>query len=194
MRDMPLIVLFVLMGLVGLFSLAYLWIFAKRSDRILMHQPLVMLLLFGLYALRGRQMKPRQFSMVLQSLGAAGLVITSGCATAFVRSKNTVDAQHVYPATAFDGQMLWKAGVKGEPLFASVDPKDRSGCVTRITYGFGAIIDLPVSIVFDTVLLPLDLTRSSASAEDRGTKDEPGGAVNPTPATVRELDRSTRRP
>ena len=51
MRDVALIVLFVLMALVGLFALAYPWTFEKRSDRILMHQPLVMLLLFGVYEL-----------------------------------------------------------------------------------------------------------------------------------------------
>jgi uncharacterized protein YceK len=128
---------------------------------------------------------------VLQSLGAAGVVITSGCATAFVRSENTVDPQQVYPATAFDGQMFWKAGVKGEPLFATVDPKDRSAPVTRIAYGVGAIIDLPFSIVFDTVLLPLDLTRSSASAEDRGMEGEPDGAANRSQPIRTETNRTS---
>jgi uncharacterized protein YceK len=118
-------------------------------------------------------------------------VITSGCATAFVRSESTVDPQHVYPATAFDGEFFWKAGVKGEPLFATVDPKDRNGPVTRIAYGVGAIIDLPFSIVFDTVLLPLDLTRSKAPARDRGTEGEPDGPANGSQPIRSETNRTS---
>jgi hypothetical protein len=55
-------------------------------------------------------------------MGAASVLITSGCATAFVRSESTVDPKHVFPATAFDAQFFWEAGVKGEPLIAMVDP------------------------------------------------------------------------
>lgn len=51
MRDLTLTVLFVLIVLIGLFALAYPWTFTRRSDRIVMHQPLLMLLLFGLYEL-----------------------------------------------------------------------------------------------------------------------------------------------
>jgi uncharacterized protein YceK len=119
-----------------------------------------------------RQMKFRQFSKALQMLGAACVVLTSGCATAFVRSKNTVAPQHVFPATAFDGQLFWNSGIKGEPLFATVDPNAKNGPVMRVAYGVGAIIDLPFSIVFDTILLPMDLTQSGTSAED-GPKGEP---------------------
>jgi len=119
-----------------------------------------------------RQMKVRQYSKALQMLGAACVVLTSGCATAFVRSKHTVAPQHVFPATAFDGQLFWNSGFKGEPLFATVDPNAKNGPVRRVAYGVGAIIDLPFSIVFDTILLPMDLTQSGTSAED-GPKGEP---------------------
>jgi uncharacterized protein YceK len=92
-------------------------------------------------------------------MGAASLLLTSGCATVFVRSKSTVDPQHVFPATAFDGQFFWQSGIKGEPLFVTVDPKERLNPVARFACGVGSIIDLPFSIVFDTLLLPFDLSR-----------------------------------
>jgi uncharacterized protein YceK len=118
-------------------------------------------------------MKPRVFSRVLQIFGGFAVIITCGCATALVRSDGTDDPGHVYPATAFDGQFLWNAGIKGEPLFARHDPRDRNGPVTRIACGVGAVVDLPFSIVFDTLLLPLDLTRSRTAAEDNEAEDEP---------------------
>ena len=49
MRDGVLFILFVFMLLLGLFALAYPWTFEKRLNRILMHQPLVMLLFFIAY-------------------------------------------------------------------------------------------------------------------------------------------------
>ncbi len=123
--------------------------------------------------------------------GAACVVITSGCATTFVRSESTVAPQHVFPATAFDGQFFWNSGVKGEPLFATGDPKAKNGAVARVAYGFGAIIDLPFSIVFDTILLPIDLTRSGTPAEDRGTKGEPNGTANRSQPIRSETNRTS---
>src|SRR5258706_258780 len=127
-------------------------------------------------------MKFRQVSEALPMFGAACVVITSGCATTFVRSESTVAPQHVFPATAFDGQFFWNSGVKGVPLFATVDPKAKNGAVPRFAYGYGAITDLPFSIVFDTMLLPIDLTRSGTPAEDKGTKGEPAASPNGGPA------------
>src|SRR5580765_1575184 len=85
------------------------------------------------------------------------MIITSGCATAFVRSESTVRPQHVFTATTFDGPVFWKAGIKGELPFAMADPNRRNGPVTRLAYSVGSIIDLPFSIAFDIFLLPLDL-------------------------------------
>ena len=100
---------------------------------------------------------------------------TSGCATAFVRTGSTVDPQLVFPATTFDAEFFWETGVKGKPLFTGFDPNDRNGPVARMAYSVGAIIDLPFSIAFDTILLPVDLTRSKAPSEHRDTNAEPVG-------------------
>ena len=120
-------------------------------------------------------MKFQMLSKAVNILGAAGVMITSGCATAFVRSEST---QHVFPATAFDAQFFWEVGVKGEPLFVMADSNYRNGPVARLAYSVGAIIDLPFSIAFDTILLPIDLIHSGASAENRDTKGEPDGPAN----------------
>jgi hypothetical protein len=80
---------------------------------------------------------------VFHLIGAASFLVTSGCATAFVRSKNTVDTQHVFPATTFDGEFFWYAGVQGEPFLATVDANERIGPMARTASCFGSIIDLP---------------------------------------------------
>ena len=118
-------------------------------------------------------MKFRQLRRTVHILGVASTVIMSGCATSFVRSKNTVDPQHVFPATTFDAQFFWDSGIKGRPLFATADPDDRNGLATRFAYGVGAVVDLPLSIAFDTILLPVDLFRPKAPIESRDGKSEP---------------------
>ncbi len=105
-------------------------------------------------------------------------MLTSGCATAFVRSENAVHSQHVFPATALDAQFLWHNGLKGEPLFATIDPNERNRPPARIAYTLGAVVDFPVSVVFDTILVPVDLMRSKAPAENRDNKGEPDGAAD----------------
>lgn len=87
------------------------------------------------------------------------MLLMSGCATALVRSKDAVEHRHVYPATVLDAKFFWDAGLKGEPLFVSADPKARNGPVKRVAYGVGAIVDAPFSVAFDTLLLPVDLMR-----------------------------------
>jgi len=49
--------------------------------------------------------------------------------------------------------------------------------VARLAYGVGTIIDLPFSIAFDTILLPMDLFRLKTPGENRDSKGEPDGAV-----------------
>jgi uncharacterized protein YceK len=108
---------------------------------------------------------------------AALVMMTSGCATAFVRSKNTVGPQHVFPATVFDAQLFWEAGVKGEPLFVMADRETRNSPLARCAYILGAIIDTPSSIVFDTALLPVDLSRAASTEEERETDGEQSAAA-----------------
>ena len=109
---------------------------------------------------------------------AVVIMMTSGCATSFVRSKSTVDPQHVFPATVFDAKFFWEAGVKGEPLLATTDPEARRNPLTRFACILGAIIDTPFSIVFDTLLLPVDLSRTGSRSEERDTEGGPGADAN----------------
>ena len=125
-----------------------------------------------------RQTKSQHLSHAIRILTAVGVMITSGCSTVFVRSESTVNPEHVFPATAFDAQFLWQNGVKGEPLFATVDPKERGSPAARSAYVVGAILDLPFSVAFDTILLPVDLTRSRAPGKSGDAKGEPKGPAN----------------
>ena len=105
-------------------------------------------------------MKFRQLKKMVHVMATASVLITSGCAATFVRSQNTIEPQHIFPATTLDAWFFWDAGVKGAPLFATFDPHQKNGPVTRLAYGVGAIIDSPFSIVFDTLLVPVDVFRS----------------------------------
>ena len=117
-------------------------------------------------------------------LGPACVTLTcGGCATAFLRSDGPADSRQVYPATKFDGQIFWSAAVKGEPLYVSVDPNERNGALTRVAHGIGAIVDLPFSIVFDTMFLPLDLSRPAPPAKEKGPHDAPGSEAKKGGAT-----------
>ncbi|RBP47899.1 uncharacterized protein DUF1375 [Roseimicrobium gellanilyticum] len=80
----------------------------------------------------------------------------SSCATALVRQDNPTKVEHPYPATAFDIGFFWAAGIQGEPLMAMADPNARNSTGERLMYGAGSIVDLPVSVALDTVLLPFD--------------------------------------
>ncbi len=135
-----------------------------------------------------RHMKSQRLSKAIQSLAAAVLALTGGCATVFVRSENTVQSQRVFPTTAFDAQFLWHSGFKGEPWFAATDPSERNGPAARMAYTLGAVVDFPFSVVFDTILVPVDLIRSGAPAENRD-KGEPGGAAAGSQRSRSEADR-----
>ena len=87
-----------------------------------------------------------------------------------MRSKSAGPPEHVFPATAFDARFFWDNGVKGEPLFAMADTNYRNGPPARLAYSLGAIVDFPLSLAFDTFLLPMDLTRSRKPAEDKESK------------------------
>lgn len=88
-----------------------------------------------------------------------------GCATAFIRSDTSTGAVLVYPATTFDAQCLWECGIKGEHPLAMADSGAKSPPVVRTALGVGSLIDLPFSLVSDTVLLPVDLYRLGSQSE-----------------------------
>ena len=111
---------------------------------------------------------------LVELMGAVSLVATGGCATALIRSDGHVDPGHVYPATILDAQFFWDSGVRGKPLFATADPAVRNGPVARLGYCIGAIVDTPFSILFDTVLLPVDLIRSGTPDDSENTRSTSG--------------------
>ena len=128
-----------------------------------------------------RRMRNLWFKGLPYVVGAVGLVVTSGCATALKRSDGSVDPGHVYPAATLDAQLFWDSGVRGEPLFATADPAVRNGPAARLGYCIGAIIDAPFSIVFDTILLPVDLIRSS-------TPDDSENATSKSDTSSSQVD------
>ena len=81
----------------------------------------------------------------------------------------------MYPATAFDAEFFWSSGIMGEPLFAMSDPKYRNDLVIRLTVMLGSIVDLPFSVVTDTVLLPFDWKAAGAANQTNG---EPASREN----------------
>jgi uncharacterized protein YceK len=106
---------------------------------------------------------PRKSFQVVRVLALASVVITSGCATALVRDSG--ERKHAFPATTVDAEFLWDCGVKGKPLFGTLDREKRSDAGTRVARSIGAIVDLPFSIATDTILLPFDLLRRKADPE-----------------------------
>jgi hypothetical protein len=58
----------------------------------------------------------------------------------------------------------------------------RPDIVGRIAYGGMTIIDLPFSIVSDTVLLPADLFRADTASQRVDAEGEPDAAHEPPPA------------
>ena len=122
-------------------------------------------------------MKFRCLKTLPAVVAAALVTITSGCATAFVRSKSTVASQHIFPATVFDAQFFWDAGVQGKPLLATADRGARNSPLARCACTIGAIMDMPFSRAFDTVLLPVDLSRATTPEEKRDADGEESAAA-----------------
>ena len=108
------------------------------------------------------RMKPTHLSNAISFLLAASAILMTGCATAFVRSSATSFTEPVYPATVFDARILWECGVQGKPPLAPADPKQKNPPAARAAFILGSVIDFPLSIAFDTLLLPVDLVRASS--------------------------------
>jgi len=114
--------------------------------------------------------------MLSRILLALCTVFASSCATSFVRSDSADHPEHIYPATVFDAGFIWDAGIKGNPLIGREDLEDKIDPLTRVVFVAGGFIDLPFSLLFDTVFLPHDLSRPSASDESNqlGEQDTAG--------------------
>ena len=105
-----------------------------------------------------------QFAM--KALLALSALMLSSCATSMVRSDVNAVSEGLYPATRFNGEAIVGTGFKGEPLFESADPNYREPTSTRVLTGVGSLIDLPFSIVTDTLFLPMDIKRSMDDSEE----------------------------
>ena len=93
--------------------------------------------------------------LLLVTLG--GISIGSvGCATALVRAEGGTNEYPIYPATTVDGLWTKEVVISGEHPLASPG-KHRLNPLSRFVYGLGGLIDLPISLVTDSVLLPYDL-------------------------------------
>ena len=88
------------------------------------------------------------------------LAIQAGCASWLVRAEGAYSSRtEIYPATAIDVGTVYHA-VTGPFDPHAADPQD------GLVYLFlpAAIVDLPLALVVDTVLLPHDLHKSSRKA------------------------------
>jgi uncharacterized protein YceK len=93
------------------------------------------------------------------------LMLNSGCATILVRSSQIQDrlwsplqvsdggSDRIYPATQIDAVVMYEAGVLGKDLIGG-RPTPAGELIIYVTL---SLLDLPFSVVFDTILLPLDL-------------------------------------
>lgn len=89
--------------------------------------------------------------MLKLALVTLGLALSSGCATAITRFGATAPYDHFYVATRMDGTMYREAW-HGSDLF-------HGGPVSFLLLAPLITIDLPVSLVADTLCLPLDAIR-----------------------------------
>ncbi|MDX1680920.1 MAG: YceK/YidQ family lipoprotein [Akkermansiaceae bacterium] len=83
-------------------------------------------------------------------------LLLGGCATSFVRSDINSSSTELYPATRFNAEAIVETGMKGEPLFVMEDPDYREPTSTRVLTTVVSLIDLPFSLVTDTLFLPWD--------------------------------------
>ncbi len=96
---------------------------------------------------------------VLQWLLLTGALCASGCATGLVRTQPEKPPPGLYPATKLDcGCFIWGVGIRGS---SSGSPEDaqRAGPLQRVMATLCGVLDLPFSLVTDTVFIPSDIRR-----------------------------------
>jgi len=99
------------------------------------------------------------------AIASALAIFLCSCMTTMVRSDERPSPEKTYEATRGDLAFLWEAGVKGEPLFYGIPANQsvqdyqppKTGFLSRLTISMGCLIDLPFSIISDTLFLPFDL-------------------------------------
>lgn len=98
---------------------------------------------------------PTKADEMLRLLTIGLLLLLAGCATVIVRSPGDAYGifrfHGVYPATRFEAELI--GAESGDPL--------------RPLLIAGAVLDLPLSALFDTLLVPYDLLPGADSGNDR---------------------------
>lgn len=84
------------------------------------------------------------------------MTIMAGCATYRVRNPDCRSVPHAYPAVEVDcREWIWEMGILGNVCDAKL------GWLTRIAVVICSMVDLPISVVTDTLCLPWDLYHAS---------------------------------
>jgi uncharacterized protein YceK len=106
-----------------------------------------------------------------------GMLCISGCvATAVVRTQPEKPPPGLYPATKLDcGCFIWGVGIKGSKS-GSPEDTERAGPLQRVSAILFGVIDLPFSIVLDTVFIPWDVSRARKLREKEKRSIEPPGS------------------
>lgn len=100
------------------------------------------------------------------------LVSSFSCASIGVRTGAYSDRTALYPATAVDAAAV--SYVATRPFISSVDPKFRPDAQEGLIYLFlpASIIDLPIAIALDTLLLPYDIYRYRNRNADQNPRQD----------------------
>jgi uncharacterized protein YceK len=107
-------------------------------------------------------------------VAATTILMSTGCGTFLGRGQQNVAdiKQGVYPATRTDGTIFWLC-ITGNSVFQT----HSSGWVAPLAgytlVPFCFLIDLPISLVTDTVMLPIDI-RKSKERQPADIPDNPG--------------------
>ncbi len=101
-------------------------------------------------------------------------MVCSGCATALVRSDGGTDEFAVYPATQVDAVFTKEVVISGGSPFGSTGDYQIKP-LSRVVYGIGVLIDLPMSIFTDSLLLPFDVlswSKGASKTQNKGCNPE----------------------
>jgi uncharacterized protein YceK len=108
-------------------------------------------------------------------LAAGFLMVTSGCATLEVRQSSypPIQSTAYYPATTADIRVMgWALTGAEVSLHTLLGPPETCWPLTPLFLA-GALLDLPFSLVFDTLLLPADLAHARNRRMTEATRAAP---------------------
>ena len=86
----------------------------------------------------------------------------SGCGTVLSRPKPAVVQDGLYPATRTDGTLIWAGVTTGNCFFKQKGERWLYDAMGYTVIPLCFAVDIPFSIVTDTVMLPFDIYRTKA--------------------------------